>query len=57
MDCTSLPAATLTGHERPIVEAYVVVLDYESRLALCVEDGAFLHPPERRARSAEAGER
>jgi hypothetical protein len=57
MDCPSLPAATLTGHERRIAEAYVVVLDYESRLPLGVEDGALLHLRERRARSAEAGER
>ena len=111
MDCPSLPAPTLTGHERRIAEAYIVVLDYESRLALGVEHGdwfyladkaneleraarqlaqaafaghraattpraaavrrvvadrcaragyragALLHQPERRARSAEAGER
>jgi hypothetical protein len=43
MDSTSLPAATLTGHERRIAEAYVVVLDYESRLALAVEHGDWFY--------------
>jgi hypothetical protein len=57
MDCPSLPAATLTGHYRRIAEADVVVLDYESGLALGVEDGVLLHPSEHRTRCAEAGER
>lgn len=43
MDSTSLPAATLTGHERHIAEAYVVVLDYESRLALAIEHGDWFY--------------
>ncbi len=43
MDSTSLPAATLTGHEQRIAEGYVAVLDYMSRLALAVDHGDWFY--------------